>query len=141
MSPVKWQQPTIEQLQQRAKAGDCNKSSFNNGCFMTIEPKIMMFNKPSHWTYGDWLNSDARFLLNQIQKNVVEWIYEEDMTDEEKAAYPTYEATGGYLKALKEFESAQIWWDGLPDQDKLTIKSLPNFDADIFEQCTGIRAD
>lgn len=115
--------------------------NWNTGCFMTIEPEIMMFNKPSHWTYGDWLSSDARFLLNQIPKNVVEWIYEEDMTDEEKAAYPTYKATGGYLKALKEFESAQIWWDGLPDQDKLTIKSLPNFDADIFEQCTGIRAD
>lgn len=126
--------------------GDCNtgnrnKSSFNNGCFMTIEPKIMMFNIPSHWTYRDWLISDVRHLLNQIPNNVVEWIHEEDMTDEEKAAYPTYEATGGYLKAFEESESAQIWWDGLPDQDKLTIKSLPNFDADIFEQCTGIKAD
>lgn len=46
----------------------------------------------------------------------------------------------GHIEKIKD-ESAQILWDGLPDQDKLTIKSLPNFDADIFEQCTGIRAD
>lgn len=36
------------------------------------------------WTYNDWLRSDARYLLNRIPKNVVEWIYSEDMTDEEK---------------------------------------------------------
>ena len=64
--------------------GDWNKSSFNTGCFMTEEQKIMFFNKPSDWTYNDWLRSDARYLLNRIPKNVVEWIYSEDMTDEEK---------------------------------------------------------
>ena len=64
--------------------GDRNKSSFNTGCFMTEEQKIMFFNKPSDWTYKDWLRSDARYLLNRILKNVVEWIYSEDMTDEEK---------------------------------------------------------
>ena len=51
-------------------------------------------------TYREWLESDARWLLNQIPKDVVEWVYEEDMTDEEKAAHPTYETTGGYLKVL-----------------------------------------
>ena len=75
--------------------GDWNKSSFNTGCFNTEEQKIMLFNKPSDMTYNDWLRSDARYLLNQIPKDVVEWIYEEDMTDEEKAANPTYETTGG----------------------------------------------
>ena len=52
---------------------------------MTEEQKIMFFNKPSDWTYNDWLRSDARYLLNRIPKNVVEWIYSEDMTDEEKS--------------------------------------------------------
>lgn len=56
---------------------------------MTEEQKIMFFNKPSDWTYNDWLRSDARYLLNRIPKNVVEWIYSEDMTDEEKAEHPT----------------------------------------------------
>ena len=118
--------------------GDWNKSSFNTGCFNTEEQKIMLFNKPSDMTYSEWMNSDARYLLNQIPKNVVELVYEEDMTDEEKLANPTYETTGGYLKVLDESECGQLWWDGLSDRQKNIIKAIPNFDANIFQQCTGI---
>ena len=121
--------------------GDWNKSSFNTGCFNTEEQKIMLFNKPSDMTYREWLDSNARYLLNQIPKDVVEWIYGEDMTDEEKAAHPTYEATGGYLKVLDESECGQLWWDSLSDCRKEIIKAIPNFDAEIFFQCTGIKTD
>ena len=121
--------------------GDWNKSSFNTGCFNTEEQKITLFNKPSDITYNDWLRSDARYLLNQIPKDVVEWVYEEDMTEEEKAANPTYETTGGYLKVLNESECGQLWWGSLSDFQKNYIKSIPNFDAEIFEQCTGIKVD
>lgn len=121
--------------------GNWNKSSFNTGCFNTEEQKITLFNKPSDITYNDWLKSDARYLLNQIPKDVVEWVYEEDMTDEEKAANPTYETTGGYLKVLNESECGQLWWGSLSDFQKNYIKSIPNFDAEIFEQCTGIKVD
>mgnify|MGYP002705326360 CR=1 FL=1 len=68
--------------------GDWNRSSFNAGCFNTEEQKITMFNKPSDWTYKQWMNSDARYLLNQIPKNVVEWVYSSDMTDEERFQSP-----------------------------------------------------
>ena len=92
-------------------------------------------------TYREWLKADARWLLNQIPKDVVEWVYEEDMTDEEKAAHPTYETTGGYLKVLDESECGQLWWGSLSDEDKSIIKAIPNFDADIFEKCTGIKVN
>ena len=121
--------------------GDWNLSSFNTGCFMTEEQKIMLFDKPTDWTYRDWINSDARYALTNIPKNVVEWVSSYDMTDEEKEKYPTYETTGGYLKVLDESESAQIWWDGLTDGSKDIIKSLPNFDAEIFRKCTGIKVE
>ena len=121
--------------------GDWNKSSFNTGCFNTVEQKIMLFNKPSDMTYRDWYESDARWLLNQIPKDVVEWIYSEDMTDEEKAEHLTYETTGGYLKVLDESECGQLWWGSLSDRQKNIIKAIPNFDAEIFFQCTGIRVD
>ena len=121
--------------------GDWNKSSFNTGCFNTEEQKIMLFNKPSDMTYREWIGSDARYLLNQIPKDVVEWVYEEDMTDEEKAAHPTYETTGGYLKVLDESECGQLWWGSLSDRRKEIIKAIPNFDAEIFFQCTGVRVD
>lgn len=98
--------------------GDWNKSSRNTGCFNTESPKIFLFNKPSDWTYQDWLNSDARYLLNQIPKDAVKWVYEKDMTDES--------------------ERVQLWWNTLSVPEKNIIKSIPNFDGEIFFQCTGI---
>jgi hypothetical protein len=100
---------------------------------------MMMFNKPSDWTYRDWLNSDAKYLLNQIPKDVVEWIWSDNMSDEEKTAHPEHETTGGYLKVLDEKDCGQIWWDGLSKRNKNIIKGLPNFDAGIFESVTGIK--
>ena len=121
--------------------GDWNTTSFSSGVFNTEEAKILMFNKPSDWSYRDWLDSDARYLLNQIPKNVVEWIWSDDMTDEEKAEHPTHETTGGYLKVLDESECGQIWWDDLSDRQKEIIRNIPNYDKEIFEQITGIKTE
>ena len=121
--------------------GDWNKSSFNTGCFNTVEQKIMLFNKQSDMTYRDWCKSDARYLLNQIPKDVVKWIYSDNMTDEEKEQHPTYKTTDGYLKKLDETECGQLWWDSLSNHQKNIIKAIPNFDAEIFFQCTGIRTN
>lgn len=101
----------------------------------------MLFNKPSDMTYRDWLRSDARWLLLQVSKNVVKWVNPEDMTDEEKAEHPTYETTDGYLKVLDEPNCVQLWWNNLSEGDKNTILSIPNFDAEIFEECTGIKVN
>ena len=119
--------------------GDWNAASFSSGCFCTEEPRILMFDEPSDMTYRDWINSRARYLLNTIPKRVVEWIYSSDMTDEEKAQHPEYETTGGYLKVLDESECAQVWWDGLGENDRDFIRSIPNFNAKKFEKCTGIK--
>ena len=121
--------------------GDWNKSSFNIGCFNTVEQKIMLFNKPSDITHFDWHESDARCLLIQAPMDVVEWIYPEDMTDKEKVEHPAYKTTNGYLKVLDKSEHRQLWWDNLSDTEKETIKSIPNFEPDIFFECTGIRVE
>ena len=122
-------------------SGDWNKCSFSNGCFNTESPKIYLFNKPSPWTYRDWLNSEARFLLNQIPGDVLEYRWLENMTDEEKAEHPEAETTGGYLKELDNSECALIWWRGLNDRQKAIITALPNFDKAIFKEITGIDVD
>ena len=122
-------------------SGDWNKCSFSNGCFNTTSPKIYLFNKPSEWTYEDWLNSEARYLLNQIPGDVLEYIWLSDMTDEEKAAHPEAETTGGYLKILDNSECAVIWWRGLSDREKAIITAIPNFDKAIFKEITGIDVD
>ena len=121
--------------------GDWNASSYNTGCFNTEEQTIMLFNKPSDMTYVDWMTSEAKALLNRIPKSFVEWVITEDMTDEEKAAHPTYKTTGGYLKELGATECCQLWWNNLSLKEKDTIRAIPNFDPDIFYKCTGIRVD
>ena len=122
-------------------SGDWNKCSFSNGCFNTVEPKIYLFNKPSDLTYRDWLNSDARYLLNQIPGDVLEYVWFEDMTDEKKAAHPEAKTTGGYLKQLDNSECGSIWWRGLNDYEKSIIKAIPNFDKEIFKEITGVDVD
>jgi hypothetical protein len=98
-----------------------------------------MFNKPSDWTYRDWFDSDARYILNRIPKNVVEWVSSEEMSDEEKTVHPEHKTTAGYLKVLDEKDCGQVWWDGLSEYERNIIKSLPNFDAEIFETVTGVK--
>ena len=73
-------------------------------------------------TYRQWLNSDARYLLEQIPHLLEQiphwclvWVWSEDMTN------------------------AQIWWNDLNEESRNVIKALPNFDAEIFYQCTGIK--
>ena len=119
-------------------SGDWNKCSFSNGIFNTISPTIYMFNKPTGFKYLDWLNSLAKLIMNSYPKDRLVWIYENDMSKEEKEKNPSYKTTGGYLKFEKAKEQAQEWWDGLPDRKKETVMTLPNFDANIFKEITGI---
>ena len=120
--------------------GDWNCIEASSGCFNTIPQKITLFNKPSEWTIRDWWNSDARYILIQMPQeiDVIDWIPYYHMTDEEKEANPTYKITGGFLKVSKSNADKQAWWDELPDDKKETIKALPNFDVDVFRECTGI---
>ena len=119
-------------------SGSWNSCNFSNGCFNTAEPKIYLFDKPSEWTYRDWLDSEPRALLNQINCRILVWIYFKDMSDEEKTTHPEARTTGGYLKKLDNSECAIIWWRGLSEEDKAVIKAIPNFDPAIFKQITGI---
>ena len=120
-------------------SGDWNKTSFSSGVFNTEEGKILMFNKPSDWAYRDWCESKARYLLNQIKHDLLEWVCSNDMTDAEKEQHPDYKTTGGYLKILDESECVQKWWNALSNENKLVFMALPNFDMKIFEEITGIK--
>ena len=119
-------------------SGDWNKTNYSNGCFNTIEPKIKLFNKESDLTYNDWILSDARDLLNKIPTEILEWVWFNDMSEEEKEANPNAKDTDGYLKIMKPHECAQDWWDKLKDTNKKIILSIPNFDREIFKEITGI---
>jgi hypothetical protein len=109
---------------------------------MTIQqPTIMMFNKPSKWTLKKWNESRARLIMSRCPTSYVDatWVLSRNMTVEEKKAHPEHTITGGYLKTIKSETDRQTWWDNLSDDEKTEVMSLPNFDADVFYECTGIR--
>jgi hypothetical protein len=108
---------------------------------MTVDPVITMFNKPSEWTITDWHRSLACSIMNRCPANYTNniWIMSSDMTDKEKEEHPEYKITGGYLKVVERVADRQRWWDELSESDKQEVMSLPNFDANIFFECTGIK--
>lgn len=127
-----------EEVLTLCNSGDWNSTSFSNGCFNTEEPKIYLFDKPSDWTYRDWANSDARYILNNMPTDDICWVYSEDMTDEEKEKHPEHETTGGFLRTRSKSSERQAWWKRLDEHRKKEVKSIPNFDAEIFKRITGI---
>lgn len=96
-------------------SGDYNKCSFSNGCFNTEEPEIYLFNKPSEWTYRDWTRSDAYFILNV--------------------------GIRCYLDSRNNTENMGTWWSTLDSHERDVIKAIPNFNAAIFKEITGIDVD
>ena len=121
-------------------SGYWNATNHSSGCFNTVESSIMLFNKPSGMLMDEWTNSKAIRIMEACPHDRSEWIDCEDMTDEEKAKYPDHEATGGYLKSIKISDTdKQEWWDSLKSKEREAVKALPNFDADIFYECTGIK--
>ena len=119
-------------------SGDWNSTSFSNGCFNTKEPKIYLFNKPSDWTYRDWMGCDAKYILNNMPTDYLIWVYSEDMTDDEKKEHPEHETTGGFLRTVEKSKERQTWWNNLNKDSKSDVKAIPNFDTTIFKCMTGI---
>ena len=121
-------------------SGDWNATNHSSGVFNTKEEKITMFNKKSNWTFEDWSRSEARSILMTmpIPYTVTEFVTDYKMTKKEKAEHPEYTAIGGYLKVVYKDENKQEWWDNLSEANKEKVMSLPNFDKDIFKECTGI---
>lgn len=85
------------------------------------------------------VESEAFDILKDMPTTIVEFIDYGKMTEEEKQRHPSSKTTGGYLKYTRcTHKQKQEWWDKLLYKEKEIIKSIPNFDAAIFKQITGI---
>jgi hypothetical protein len=119
-------------------SGYGNSGDRNSGIFNTDEPKIRAFNKECDLTYTEFRD---KFGYQDIDFPLNVWKYKEDMTDEEKKSINGWEEMGGYLKTLSYKEAWAEGWKTATQEQKDWYKSLPNFDAKIFEEITGIRID
>ena len=117
--------------------GDCNTVDFSNGVFCTKEDTIKIFDKESNMTLREWRESRAKRIIAWNMKTTV-WIYESSMTEQEKAQYPSYKTTGGYLKVFTYSEAWKNLWNSITDEEKQEIINIPNFDKNKFKEITGI---
>ena len=153
-------------------SGSWNSGSFNSGNWNSGSWNSDSFNSGNHnsgnWNSGDWnsgyLNTSTQkycFIFNKpVEKSVLaqlefpkfmrfiltEWIPDSKMSRHEKARYPKYATTGGYLKEYaykeafrKSFEKARRKPDW-PKQRQMLL-DLPNFDAKVFEEISGIKEE
>ena len=115
-------------------SGDWSTSSYSIGHFSTIDYSgFGAFNKPC--TLEVWNNAiKPNFLYFKLTK----WVNESAMTEKEKQKNPSYKATGGYIKVYDYKEAWRIAFDGASDEEIEQLKALPNFDAKVFEEISGI---
>ena len=107
--------------------GMFNSCNYSNGFFNTKEPTVNIFNVDSGMTTSEFYNSKYYKALISSPFILTEWI-----EDESKGLI------GGYLKEYTFEEACKNWWNKMSDNDKEIIKSMPNFNAEIFKEITGI---
>ena len=124
-----------------SNTGDWNTGDRNTGYCNTNTPKVRMFNRDTGMEFDDVRLYRFRNIMNCCPCTYSDYIGVGEMSEDEKEKHPECKTIGGYIKTfIVTKEDKQRWWDEVvKDADKEFIKSLPYFDADIFEECTGIR--
>ncbi|MGN0666446.1 MAG: pentapeptide repeat-containing protein [Huintestinicola sp.] len=120
--------------------GNWNSTSYSSGFFNSKENPIYVFNKPTSFCRNAILNCRGMDVLRWNYANSW-WVSSENMTDEEKKAHPEHETTGGYLKNVDFKTACRMMWKKLSVNEKQAVKEIPNFDADVFEEITGIKVE
>lgn len=133
--------------------GDCNSGDWNigtnsNGFFNTQSPKIYMFNKPTDLTTQD---ARRRFkILYDLCLEFRNWMmneYQGHMKEEDNRKYLHQvkaidnddNITIGYINPDDiKTEMNKMYHTWFSQEQKEQILALPNFDAEIFKETTGI---
>ena len=116
-------------------SGYGNSCSRSSGIFCTQTPKLYLFNKPTDFTWEEIDHPHFQeFYLNK-------WIKDSDMTDQEKIDNPKFHVSGGYLKTFEWEEAWANYWRDCDEEEKQRVLNLPNFDAEIFKEITGINVE
>lgn len=121
-------------------SGDWNSTNYSAGFFNSLEQPLYIFNKPADMSRSDFDNLLAIQAMKWKFKNSF-WIYSENMTEKEKKEHPEYEALGGYLRTVGYKMACSLMWENMTDDERAAVKDIPNFDAEIFKEITGIEVE
>ena len=116
-------------------SGDWNSGNCNSGFFCTNSPKLRLFNKETDFTMEEFMKTEWYAVLTSGGFNLTKW---RAYTDEEKAQDERKRFISGELITIPYKEACASWWASLSEKDKAIIKTIPNFDANIFAEITGI---
>lgn len=116
-------------------SGDWNSGNYNSGFFCTNSPKLRLFNKETDFTMEEFIKTEWYAVLTSGKFNLTKW---RAYTDEEKAQDERKRFIDGELITIPYKEACANWWASLSEKDKAIIKTIPNFDANIFAEITGI---
>ena len=119
----------------KRNSGLFNSCNFSSGIFCTTEPKINIFNMPTNMTMSEFLDSRYYRAIASSDFKLTEWI---PYTEEEMEKDESKKLIGGYLKLYTYKEACRNWWNGMSSKNKAIICSMPNFDANVFKEITGI---
>ena len=115
--------------------GDCNTGNRNTGLFNTNEPLARLFNKECDLTLSQLRQENK---VPTINLPLVVFVDINKMTKAEKTNYPQSSTIGGYLKVLDYKQAWKKFWKQTTMENKKKFFCLPNFDAKIFTEITGI---
>jgi hypothetical protein len=120
-------------------SGDCNSGHYNSGnrnsgFFNTDEPTLRLFNKQTKIKRDDPRIQAVLYLGPEL----TEWVAFSNMTDEEKKANPKAETTQGFNKTIPYKEAWLTFWVKATEETRKKFLELPEFNAKLFLEITGI---
>ena len=91
-----------------------------------------MFGKDTGLSFADIT------LPSYMYFDLTKWVDSDNMNDDEKAEHPSHVTTGGFLRTYEYKEAWRNAWNRATQEKRAQTVDLPNFDADIFLDITGI---
>lgn len=100
-------------------SGDFNSCDYSSGLFCNQPQKVKMFNVDTEYTHEEFYGSIWRQALTSCSFNLT-------YMDNDELKTRTYK------------EACAAWWEGMTDENKEIIKTIPNFNWEVFTDITGI---
>lgn len=116
-------------------SGYGNSTNRESGMFCSEEGYVRMFNKFTILKWDEIEHPDFSMML------LTKWMPESEMTDEEKKNEADFSVRGGYLKTFDYKDAWATFWKDTTEENREKVINLPNFDATIFEDITGINVN
>ena len=115
--------------------GNWNTGNWNTGYFNTIDQgKVQVFDGQTV-DRAEFIAACPAWLFDPRPTT---WVFESEMTDQEKIDNETFHTTGGYLRVNDWHEEWRKAYEGASAKDIQRVRDLTGFNAGVFKAITGL---